>query len=125
MRSPKADTPDGLHGLASPGSASDWMRNHEWHPLTQVCTQSSTARRTHPALDVERGAEPTGVSWDYTLPASRRHEVSNSCRVRSGLVQHRDVSVAHDYAVTRGPHHKVVIAGDEASAIGAQTQRGL
>src|SRR5665647_418223 len=99
-------------------------------PPTQVCTQSSRARATHPALDVERGAKPTGVGRDITAPANCRDEVSESCRFCSGLVQHCDISVAQDDAVTRRPHHKahvgvlVAIADNEALAIGAQTQRG-
>jgi hypothetical protein len=101
------------------------MLDHEWRSPTEGCTRSSRARTTHPAFDVKRGAKPTGVGRDLPLPASCLDEVSNSCRFCSGLIQHRDVSVAEDDAVTRGPHHKVVIADDEASAIGTQTQRGV
>jgi len=121
LRASRADTLDGLDGLASPGRASDCLLDHEWHPPTQVCTQSSRARTTHPALDVERGAKPTGVGRDITLSAPRRDEVSDSGGFCSGLVQHRDASLAEDDAVTRRPHHKVVIADNEAAAVRAQT----
>src|ERR1035438_5445734 len=62
--------------------------DHEEGPVT------SGARAADLAFNVEFVAEPTAIRRSRCAPAAKGDDISDSCNFCSGLVQHRDLSVA-------------------------------
>ena len=83
---------------------------------------ASGVRAADLALNVERTAEPTAIRRSISEPAASVDDISDSCDFCSGFVQHGDLSVAENDAVSLGPHHEIPLgrANDQAAAIRAQ-----